>query len=56
MPHPSSWGSPAYDAGRPQDLTFEKPGRVVVTGPNRGKNAGGDSFRTDGEACVVEIL
>jgi undecaprenyl-diphosphatase len=31
-------------------------GRVVVTGPNRGKNAGGDSFRTDGEALVIEVL
>jgi LssY C-terminus/PAP2 superfamily len=31
-------------------------GRVVVTGPIRGKNAGGDSFRTDGQALVIELL
>jgi undecaprenyl-diphosphatase len=31
-------------------------GRVVVTGPKRGTNAGGDSFRTDGQACVIEFL
>jgi len=31
-------------------------GRVVVTGPNQGKNAGGDSFRTDGQALVIEFL
>jgi len=30
-------------------------GRVVVTGPTQGKNAGGDSFRTDGEALVIEL-
>ncbi len=30
-------------------------GRVVVTGPTHGTNAGGDSFRTDGEALVIEL-
>jgi membrane-associated phospholipid phosphatase len=31
-------------------------GRIVVTGPRQGKNAGGDRFRTDGQACVIEFL
>ena len=31
-------------------------GRVVVTGPRRGTNAGDDSFRTDGQAYVIEFL
>jgi membrane-associated phospholipid phosphatase len=30
-------------------------GRIMVTGPASGKNAGGDDFRTDGQALVIEV-